>query len=198
MEMEDWIESMRGGELVVIDEGGRSTVSQGQRGDLSDTENLTESITVEGYMLINQGRVSSEGQETYVSNVGVEDLTDDFIMVADESGVSEGLDTHKAKGEALLTTELQECPSAPVCVSGGFVLLVGEEGRQLNHIHGLERFEKQPSSLPLNDHQKPKELKFGEKVQIKLGRDACSVKEIKAILKDNRPSVEKEQSLRRN
>jgi hypothetical protein len=49
----------------------------------------------------------------------------------------------------------------------------------------------------LNDHQKPKELKFGEKVQIKLGGDACSVKEIKAILKDNRPSVEKEQSLRR-
>lgn len=91
----------------------------------------------------------------------------------------------------------QECPSAPLCVSGGFVLLVGEEGRQLNHIHGLERFEKQPSSLPLNDHQKPKELKFGEKVQIKLGGDACSVKEIKAILKDNRPSVEKEQSLRR-
>ena len=104
--MEDWIESMRGGELVVIDEAGRSTVSQGQGGDLLDTENLTESITVEGYMLINQGRVSSEGQETDVSDVGVEDLTDGFIMVADESRVSEGLDTHKAKGEALLTTEL--------------------------------------------------------------------------------------------
>ncbi|KAJ6724423.1 hypothetical protein OIU85_022354 [Salix viminalis] len=70
MEMEDWIESMREGELIVIDEAGGSTISQGQGEDLSDTENLTESITVEGYMLINQGRVSSEGKETEVSGVG--------------------------------------------------------------------------------------------------------------------------------
>ncbi|KAJ6293127.1 hypothetical protein OIU78_025165 [Salix suchowensis] len=45
-------------------------------------------------------------------------------------------------------------------VSGGFVLLMGEEGRQLNYMHGLKRFEK----------------------QINLGRDTCSLKEIKAIL----------------
>ncbi|KAJ6728031.1 hypothetical protein OIU74_006140 [Salix koriyanagi] len=109
MEMEDWIESMREGELIVIDEAGGSTISQGQGEDLSDTENLTESITVEGYKLINQGRVSSEGKETEVSGVGVGDLTDEFIMVADES---------------------------------------------------LKRFEK----------------------QINLGRDTCSLKEIKAIL----------------
>ncbi|KAJ6770470.1 hypothetical protein OIU79_021171 [Salix purpurea] len=85
MEMEDWIESMREGELIVIDEAGGSTISQGQGEDISDTENLTESITAEGYMLTNQGRVSSEGKETEVSGVGVGDLTDDFIMVADES-----------------------------------------------------------------------------------------------------------------
>ncbi|KAJ6725463.1 APOPTOSIS INHIBITOR 5-LIKE ISOFORM X1 [Salix purpurea] len=47
----------------------------------------------------------------------------------------------------------QEWPSIPLCVSGGFVLLMGEEGRHLNHMHDLESFEKQTN----------------------LGRDTCSL-----------------------
>ncbi|CAK7327572.1 unnamed protein product [Dovyalis caffra] len=76
---EDWTESIRG---MVIGEAGGSRFSQGQEEDLSDIlnrENLTESITVEGFMLVGQG---SEGQGADVSVAGVEDLTDNFTRGA--------------------------------------------------------------------------------------------------------------------
>jgi disease resistance protein RPS2 len=110
MAMEDWTESTRWEELMVIDEAGGSRGSQGQGGypsDILDTENLTQSRTVDGIALIDQVRVYEE-QGTDVSEGGVENLTDNRgeSIVTAESRVSEGLDAHKAKGEALLTTKL--------------------------------------------------------------------------------------------
>ncbi|RQO85987.1 hypothetical protein POPTR_001G405025v4 [Populus trichocarpa] len=112
MAMEDWTESTRWEELVVINEAGGSRGSQGQGGylsDMLDTENLTQSRTVEGIALIDHVRVYEE-QGADVSDGGVENLTDNFTrgvsIVTDESRVSEGLDGQKAKGEALLTTKL--------------------------------------------------------------------------------------------
>ncbi|KAH8518546.1 hypothetical protein H0E87_000410, partial [Populus deltoides] len=78
MAMEDWTESTRWEELMVIDEAGGSRGSQGQGGypsDILDTENLTQSRTVDGIALIDQVRVYEE-QGTDVSEGGVENLTD--------------------------------------------------------------------------------------------------------------------------
>ncbi|KAJ6966516.1 hypothetical protein NC652_004158 [Populus alba x Populus x berolinensis] len=112
MAMEDWTESTRSEELIVINEAGGSRGSQGQGGylsDMLDTENLTQSRTVEEIALINQVKVYEE-QGADVADGGEENLTDNFTrgvsIVTAESRVSEGLDAHKAKGEALLTTKL--------------------------------------------------------------------------------------------
>nr|XP_034897865.1 probable disease resistance protein At4g27220 [Populus alba]XP_034897866.1 probable disease resistance protein At4g27220 [Populus alba] len=112
MAMEDWTESTRSEELMVINEAGGSRGSQGQGGylsDMLDTENLTQSRTREGIALIDQVRVYEE-QGADVADGGEENLTDNFTrgvsIVTEESRVSEGLDAHKAKGEALLTTKL--------------------------------------------------------------------------------------------
>ncbi|KAI5605510.1 hypothetical protein BDE02_01G357400 [Populus trichocarpa] len=112
MAMEDWTESTRSEELMVVNEAGGSRGSQGQGGyllDMLDTENWTQSRTMEGIALIDHVRVHEE-QGTDVSDGGVENLTDNLTrgvsIVTEESRVSEGLDAHKAKGEALLTTKL--------------------------------------------------------------------------------------------
>ncbi|KAL3612486.1 hypothetical protein D5086_003506 [Populus alba] len=116
MAMEDWTESTRSEELMVINEAGGSRGSQGQGGylsDMLDTENLTQSRTREGIALIDQVRVYEE-QGADVADGGEENLTDNFTrgvsIVTEESRVSEGLDAHKAKGEALLTTKLRISP----------------------------------------------------------------------------------------